>query len=203
MISESTSSTIQHVERLTRKIDQLDETRRDAVAQLVHRIAQEYRSGLVELVDLLAAYDRLKATAGPGWGTAWLAVELPRRAAIVSLIAALPNGPGGSWWGTGAYPSADHPMPPPAQSVVYVLYDAANEPCYVGSSEQFRTRLRTHIREGKTVTYWTAFPCADRDSAYRLEDRLLKQHKPYLNIQGYAWTGSSTDDAKSRERVTY
>lgn len=185
-MSESVEATMQHVEQLASKISTLDQARAASIDQLTYRIKQEYRAGTLSIHDLLAAYERLKANAGPRWSKAWYGLELPGPAAMRSLIAAIPNGPNGSWYGVGRIPSVDHPMPTNGQSVVYVLYDAENQPCYVGSSEQFRIRLKAHIKDGKPVTYWTAFPCPDRDAAYRLEDRLLKQYKPYLNIKNCA-----------------
>jgi predicted GIY-YIG superfamily endonuclease len=63
---------------------------------------------------------------------------------------------------------------------VYVLFDAAGEPCYIGSTQNFRERARVH-RTGIAYERWVAYPCTDREAAYELETRLLKEHKPYRN----------------------
>lgn len=73
------------------------------------------------------------------------------------------------------------PAPPVGVSVVYVLFDVWNEPAYVGSTQDFRVRLAVHRKEKPGLLTWTAFPCADREAAYVLENRLLKEYKPHLN----------------------
>ncbi len=99
---------------------------------------------------------------------------------VAQFAKRLPNGPEGSW--TGEYPiAAGAPSPLSGAAVVYVLFDEANAPCYVGSTHTFRARLRRHEKDGKRFVRWQAHPCDDRDHAYRLEDRLLRQHMPYLN----------------------
>ncbi|MBL1120211.1 GIY-YIG nuclease family protein [Streptomyces sp. 110] len=65
--------------------------------------------------------------------------------------------------------------------VVYALFDARNDPCYLGSTDQFRTRIGKHVKDGKVFTSWQAYPCPDREAAYVLEDRLLKERLPSLN----------------------
>lgn len=111
----------------------------------------------------------------------------------VESIKYVPTGPHGSWtnydpsWDPNlpervfCTPTIENPMPPPGQAVVYVLYDSTGTPCYVGSSGDFPARLRWHMKKGKPVVVWRAFPCSSREEAYALEDRLLKQNKPYLN----------------------
>lgn len=111
----------------------------------------------------------------------------------VASIKHVPTGPHGSWTNYDPHwhdslpdwidcvPSDENPMPPRGQAVLYVLYDAFSTPCYVGSTGNFPARLRWHLNDGKPVTVWSAFPCASRAAAYALEDRLLKQHMPYLN----------------------
>lgn len=197
MISDSIRSSIDHVSRTNERMDRLAIARDGAVEQVIHRIAQEYAAGALTTTDLLAVRDQLIGSRGR-WNTCWNKAGLPSRAMLNSILANSPNGPSGSWYGTEAYPTADDPMPPNGVSVVYVLYDAANLPCYVGSTENFRSRLRSHTRDGKPVKYWTAFPCPDRESAYRLEYDLLGTHKPYLNGQtrDRRWSAStsSADD---------
>jgi len=97
------------------------------------------------------------------------------------------------YWSGVADLKPDAPRPRDGQAVVYVLFDDRNVPCYVGSTGKFKSRIDTHFRnaagyrrsrgggEGKDFARWVAYPCADREAAYQLEDRLLKEHKPYLN----------------------
>jgi hypothetical protein len=105
----------------------------------------------------------------------------------------VPIGPHGSWTNYDPHwhdslpnwvsytPSEENPLPRRGQSVVYVFYDTANTPCYVGSTGDFPKRLKWHLKDRKPVVVWIAFPCSSRDAAYALEDCLLKQHMPYLN----------------------
>lgn len=185
MISESIASSVDHLARMNARIDKLESARNTAADQVVYRISQDYAAGLITPLELLEIRNTMIGTRG-GWNKRWDAYGLPKPYAINRMLNSKPNGPNGSWRGSHTYATAANPMPAPGVSVVYVLYDANNEPCYVGSSEQFQTRLRTHIRNGKPVAYWTAFPCSDRAAAYELEDRLLKQHKPYLNLKNSA-----------------
>lgn len=105
----------------------------------------------------------------------------------------VPTGPHGSWTNYDPHwhdaipdwvsytPSDENPMPRRGQSVVYIFYDATNTPCYVGSTGDFSARLKRHLRDKKPIRVWVAYPCASREEAYALEDRLLKECKPYLN----------------------
>lgn len=100
------------------------------------------------------------------------------------LARAVPNGPSGhSWVGTAPLGRLV-PIPSYGMSVVYVLYDALGEPIYLGSTEYFQVRLETHLREGKPVASWMAYPCPNRAAAYELEDHLLATHKLPLNVKG-------------------
>lgn len=75
--------------------------------------------------------------------------------------------------------AADDARPPTGQAVAYVLYDGL-EPVYIGSTGHFSARLARHRRD-KTFDRWTAYPCADREAAYLLEDQLLAERFPPLN----------------------
>jgi predicted GIY-YIG superfamily endonuclease len=88
--------------------------------------------------------------------------------------------PDGTWRGSSPLAEGDH-MPARGRCVVYVLYDAAGQPCYVGSTQHLLVRLQSHRHNGKAFTSWTASACADREAAYQLEERLLSEYQPYLN----------------------
>ncbi len=93
-----------------------------------------------------------------------------------------PNGPAGSWFGECPLNDGE-PLPPKWTCVVYVLFDHENVPCYVGSTNQFRQRVKRHAYDGKRFVRWVAYPCADREAAFDLEVKLLAEHKPYLNVK--------------------
>lgn len=96
---------------------------------------------------------------------------------------AVPNGPGGhSWVGTVPVHRLA-PVPPIGASVVYVLYDRTGTPIYLGSTEHFELRLKVHLKNGKPVAHWMAYPCATRKVAYALEGHLLATCRPPLNVQ--------------------
>lgn len=87
----------------------------------------------------------------------------------------------GTW--SGPWPMTyDTNYPPRLQPVVYVLFND-NTPVYVGSTANFRERMKQHHRD-KKWTRWTAHPCSTRDEAYRVEAAFLEVFQPALNAQG-------------------
>ena len=54
-------------------------------------------------------------------------------------------------------------------------------PLYVGSTHVFAERVKRHYIDGKPVKFWQAYLCSDREAAYQMEDRLLKEHMPVMN----------------------
>lgn len=175
------AATLQHIEFIAAKRARLLTAQLDAERQLLHRAASDYAVGRLApdaLAELFQRYRTLIADNGrPSMTEMWNDNVPVGIAQLKAHIAPRPN-IDGTW--RGVYPFADDWRPPLGQSVVYVLYDALNVPCYVGSSEQFSTRLNTHART-KAFAAWIAYPCTDREAAYELEDRLLGEHKPYLN----------------------
>mgnify|MGYP001409889242 CR=1 FL=1 len=175
--------TIQHLELLASKVARLNELRLRAEEQLLHRIAADYRAGRITAPQILEIRNRLRehGTLLPGHRNRWNAAMPPELSAARLLHTArnIPNGDG--YW-HGEYPLPEGTRAPSdGINVVYVLYDARNVPCYVGSTGQFRTRIRTHHSQGKPFVRWLAYPCRDRAHAYQLEDQLLRECKPYLN----------------------
>lgn len=190
-------ATLLHIEMLIRRIDRIINTQIEAEEQLLHRAGRDYAAGRLTIEDLHALYRRYRDTiwrqlpSGPGYyyRPGFLGLwnhNVPIRAEQIAHRARQsisnprwqPNGPEGSW--AGDYPIGNGSRPPDGQNVVYVLFDAQNTPCYVGSTKDFKTRLKVHARTKKFVR-WAAYPCADREAAYLLEERLLAEHKPYLN----------------------
>ncbi|MEU4511739.1 GIY-YIG nuclease family protein [Nonomuraea wenchangensis] len=159
-----------------------DQQQAEHETYLLKCLAADHTSGLVTDAQLDEIFDRYQAVAGHGSMRRWNSL-MPVKAEL--LIARRTNdpqhgpGPDGVWSGT--WPLDGQPFPVRGQAVVYVLFDSTNAPCYVGSTGAFLTRLRKHEREGKQFAHWTAHPCKDRETAYQLEDKLLREHKPYLN----------------------
>lgn len=176
----SLAATLQHVELIQNKEDRLAAARRQAMEQAIHRIATEYRTGALTYNQLCTALLAVRSVKQQGSLKLWDEVVGVPWKRLAQYAKRLPNGPAGSW--IGEYPiPLDAPIPIYGVSVVYVLFDENNTPCYVGSTDKLSPRLTAHEKDGKHFVRWQAHPCKNREHAYRLEDRLLKQHKPYLN----------------------
>ena len=178
-IQAGLDATLQHIALLMEKQDRLRDIQVQAENQLLHRAAVAYgdrRMGDVELADLYMAYSVI---AQPGYEIRWnLAIPIHAKR-MKYILSNAPNGPQGTWRGT--YPFAGGPVPLDGISVVYVLYDRESNPCYVGSTHAMRERFKRHVKDRKSFVRWTACRCEDRETAYQLEEKLLGEHKPYLN----------------------
>ncbi|KOX10167.1 GIY-YIG nuclease family protein [Nocardiopsis sp. NRRL B-16309] len=188
---EPHAATLQHIELLADKRDRLTAAQIDAENQVIHRIAVEFHAGRINEQQLYRLWHRMRPNAAEKFGARWKAA-MPK--ASINRLVTLhklreqraqeyerrykPNADG--FW-SGAWPVDGDRWPDKGQCVVYVLYDADNVPCYVGSSKDFYTRACAHTRDGKKFVRWMAYPCEDRDAAYELESRLLREHKPYMN----------------------
>lgn len=179
-LATSVSATLQHIQLIQAKEDRLADARRDALTQVLHRIGTEYRAGTITQGQLCTALDAIRPLQMPGRMKMWDEIIGVPWKRVAQLAKQLPNGPEGSW--VGEYPIlAEAPRPIAGIAVVYVLFDQDNEPCYVGSTDKFSVRMAAHVKDGKRFACWQAHPCKDREHAYRLEDRLLRRHMPYLN----------------------
>lgn len=179
-LATSVSATLQHIGLIQEKEARLAQARREAMEQVVHRIASEYRAGRITEEQLCTALVAVRATKHQGAMRLWDDVVGVPWKRLAQYAKRLPNGPEGSW--VGEYPipfGAPHPIY--GVPVVYVLFDESNTPCYVGSTDRFSPRMTAHEKDGKRFVRWQAHRCRDRETAYQLEDQLLKQHKPYLN----------------------
>ena len=177
-------ATHQHIVLLNGKRDRLLAAQLAAEEQFLTHVARLREAGSLSEAELALIYGSYADCAAPGYMKRWKAAIPVSAARLQRLLRSpgrgAPNMPDGTW--RGAWPLAeDAPLPPAGACVVYVLYDAANEPCYVGSSQNLRARLRSHKTAGKEFAWWTAFACADRETAYRLEERLRSEYQPYLN----------------------
>ena len=185
---EGYEATLQHIRLLQQKRDDLMIKQREAEEQHLHRLRTAFYAQEIDMDDLADAYKEYQAvTTLSGYTNRWDGNVGVSHARLAYRAKGLnrPNGPHGSW--QGSYPLISRASSPPDHTcLVYVLFDADNQPCYVGSTQHFRLRLRQHRADGKEFTYWHAYPCDDRAAAYALEDRLLKEHKPYLNKRAAA-----------------
>lgn len=175
----------EHIERMADKIYALTMAQQDAERQVFFRLYVLYSDGVID-ADRLLDINLMWAAQHcyDGWEMRWLDAGLPGEEELTTLflegLRYRQNEPYG-WAGDWRRASDQTPMPRRGQSVVYVLYDDRNQPCYVGSTGDLTARLKAHRKDGKKFVYWTAYPCVDRTEAYRLEDRLLKGEMPYLN----------------------
>ena len=181
------------VSRLDEAIDQIEalgDARRRAEAQQVtaeeqflSEASSLYRAGSIGLVDLVALAHAYRDVSMPGFSTRWNSAMPIKWAQIMNMAerGGLPNGPDDSWVGEGR-PFGDESCPPTGVSVIYTLYDQDWNPVYVGSTERFRLRIKTHYEDSdKPFTYWRAWRCRDRADAYRHEAEILDGWMPPLN----------------------
>lgn len=177
---ESVADTIGHLALIRSKQAKLEAAAAVAEDQVIHRLGVAWRAGHLSILELVTTYEQLRPVAGVGFTGRWQTAMGISWQRLQSMRDNAPNGPHGSWYGT--HPLTHRaPRPIRGTCVVYVLYDADLEPCYVGSTEHFTARIAAHRHDGKEFNWWTAFPCHDRDAAYTLESRLLAEHMPYLN----------------------
>ena len=174
--------TLQHLALLAAKAETINAARIAAEEQLIHRLATDHAAGRATTTEVYTAFAAARGIGARGFAKRWdnrmpYALQSKRIAWTAVRYAADPDG---NW--RGSYPFTDETRTPNGEtSVVYVLFDEQNRPCYVGSTRRFRTRMSSHSREGKRFTHWIAHPCPNRAAAYALEERLLAEHQPYLN----------------------
>jgi hypothetical protein len=180
----SVVATLQHIENLHARARKLEALRIVAEEQLVQRIGTAYRAGELAGSDLAAIQERYRRLDVTGMATRWNAA-VPEKWNDLAYEARMgrrhaPNGPEGTWAGSWP-PAPEDRQPRLGTAVVYVLFDSANEPIYVGSTGRFLHRLKAHVRDGKPFVAWQACPAASREAAYRIEDRVLNEHLPSMN----------------------
>lgn len=164
------------------RAEKLAETRTVLLARLIKQTARLWTSGQLTPTDLLGRYIELRDNHLPGFERQWLQAfpgityeRLVRTAGDILVAAAE-----GEW--SGAWPvSPTDPIPRPRHPVAYVLTDPDGQPAYVGSTDKFLNRMRNHHRDGRNPASWWAVSCTSREEAYRVEQRLIDQLKPYLN----------------------
>lgn len=177
----SADDPLEHIRRLSAKRQRLELAQVDAELQFCQHAAREWSAGRLDYAELYRLYRTFRELALSGFGQRWVAAVGITAAEMYHRGRHLPNSTDGqSWVGVAPLPPGDT-CPPAGVSVVYVLYDAELVPCYIGSTGGFRDRLKQHLKDGKPAARWVAYPCDSREAAYVLEDRLLREHKPYCN----------------------
>lgn len=176
---EELHATARHIELVSAKLEKLTRAHADSWSQVLTAAARMYNNEQLTEAHLVRFFDDMKANYGPGFTAVWNA-HMPIPASRVPWCRRdVPNGPLGSW--VGEIPVGEGPCPPAGVAVVYVLFDGANEPVYVGSTDDFRGRMGQHRKSKPEAVRWTAYRCRDREHAYEVEVQLLRQHMPRMN----------------------
>jgi hypothetical protein len=167
-----------------RQIDLLEQQRVRAEEGLFAALGHDYRMGRITKEQLVDVYRSVRPYLSNGFSVRWEErIPVPFRwiqgAAKLANMSRM-NGPNGASW-TGVWPpERNAPAPLAGTPVVYVLYDAAGEPIYLGSSKNLRNRLKVHSRE-RDFAAWIAVPCASREAAFLTEDYHLRTRPPSQN----------------------
>lgn len=188
------NETVDHLERICLKIERLKEARYDTLCQLLYSIRREWLAGELDDEQILGLRRSfVEEWRLPDVKKAWDSCGFPAATELARKVAAAgyerdrlrrhaSNEPeSGGWVGEWIDRAPSEPYPPTGAPVVYVLYGTGADPVYCGSTESFRNRLKAHAYSGKEFIAWRAVPAPDREAAYQLEDRLLREHCPPLN----------------------
>lgn len=182
---EELRATAHHIDVVQARLDRLAEVKRDSWEQLLTTVARMYRQKRLTTAQLLAFSRDMHHSYGPGYSKVWdRNVPVPMRK-IRHVVAreeriALERATT-HWAGTWPVDGRD-PVPSPGVSVVYVLFDRDGIAAYIGSTEFFRSRMKSHNRNHPGVfDRWVLYVCDDREGAYDLEVQLLRAKLPYLN----------------------
>jgi hypothetical protein len=179
------SADLDRIDTLTRSVVELEGLINEAQLRVLARIAAAHKTGRIDRDDLQDLYVRYRDANGHRnrFGQLWTDIVGVSTAGLCRpelMTRYQPNMPDGSWRGPFPLRDTEH-RPRAGVNVVYALYDRQDEPCYVGSTGDFRARLRAHKADGKRFTTWAAWPCKDREEAYQREVQLLRASMPYLN----------------------
>lgn len=130
--------------------------------------------------DLLLAVHGLRALHGDGYSTRLegAGFEATTVKAIEAKVRGRYNDGDGKWRGCWPLREED-PRPAPRTWVVYKLL-AGDELLYIGSTGDFRTRLKAHERD-KSFDFWHAAECASERHCRDLETALIDRYRPPLN----------------------
>lgn len=185
-------SSIEHLTRAGKRIETLRTTIRDTEEQIAHRMGVAVRFGTMSYDEACQVIAEVKRYLEPGWMKRWeehSGLPIAKMNHAISADGRLdPRFERNETWGwSGTYSHDGYPsktsFPRPAKgvSVVYILFAGDGTPLYVGSTHVFAERVKRHYIDGKPVKFWQAYLCSDREAAYQMEDRLLKEHMPVMN----------------------
>lgn len=177
------AATEQHLDLLVAKRDKLNALIIQAEEQFALSVYREWQSGALTWDDLNDAYEKLRTNGISNFSRRWAAAGLPRVNEIQHQVRYNRTPKDGYWHGRYPWSTKDVGIPPKGTSVVYVLFDAALDAIYVGSTQHFTSRMRRHHLDGKHFTSWVAHPCDSREHAYELEAQFLAQYMPSLNVK--------------------
>lgn len=185
------NDTLAHILLLREQREELREDQDQAVLQWVQELARADQAGTLTGEDLLAALHTFCDVVGlpsPDYllatGTSWCDAGLPVEKEIQRRIRHATNRIFEKTW-RGDFPlDAEQGCPALGLPVVYVLYDATNEPLYVGRSDCFRRRMSSHRQRFKdAASSWLAYECESLEHSKRLESELLHDRKPPVNVR--------------------
>jgi hypothetical protein len=183
-VSASAQSTMDHIERLTSKINTLVEAREDSLQQLFIAMRREPLT-LQDAEDLHCWAKDLNVS--------------NVRLRLCKAMGVVPDQGGGvrrarssHLWRAGEVWRGEWPVapglrdyPPGSCPVVYALF-CGDEIAYIGQTTGFRHRMSQHRKEksGFGITRWEAVALASADLLNRQERDAIFQHQPTFNKAG-------------------
>ena len=89
-------------------------------------------------------------------------------------------------------------------SGVYILFNAKNNPIYIGSSENVKRRIFEHLNSKKTCfvkqIYKFSFECVDIDNILKVEYHLISRYNPPFNYYACVNTGLTLSEFRKEEK---
>jgi len=177
-------ATQQHIQLIAAKRIKLEQAQLAAEEQFCMALAREFNAGRIGYTELADAYADLRGDESAprflaGFPSRRWRPVLPDIKHVKAMVKWQSEASFDDWH--GEWPLDHQDVPPYGLSVVYVLFDSNTRPCYVGSTQAFRTRMAQHAGSGKRWSRWQAYKCRDRQHAYEVETRFLEKYMPQLN----------------------
>jgi hypothetical protein len=145
-------------------------------------LRREYEGGEMTWAQLRDAYRLLSAGRMPGLRACWMdAVAVSPENVILNARREAAGGADGVWRGHRPLRRGEY-YPPIGQRVVYVLFDAAQHPVCVCSTNCCAQRFADHRARGKRWSSWTA-QAVDSAEASQVQARLMHRYQTSLNRQ--------------------
>ena len=173
------TAALDQIARIQRERQQLLEAALDTEVKLLATVQADYAAGRIEDTDLLNVYAAYRQVGHHGFSKRWdTIVTVPSRE-LKHAVKTPPNGPRRHMGRRFSAPGSPTCAPPASKPVTFVLYGSDGRPCYVGHTDNFRSRMRR--LKGIPARTWRAYPHTDKAAARQLQRRLLDQYKPHLN----------------------